>query len=66
MRHYELQIFQLHEFVQTKLMQTDFRALKDECGRLVNEVNQAVIKRASDGGFSSVGGGMMQGPGVYG
>ena len=60
MRHYEQNIFQLSEFVQTKMMQTDFRALKDECGRLVGDVNVAVIQKTQDGGFT-----MPPGEGVY-
>ena len=46
MRHYEQNIFQLREFIETKSRETDFRALRDECGRLLDELNAFVIKEA--------------------
>lgn len=44
LRHYEQNIHHLREFIETKSRETDFRALKDQCGRLLDEINAAVIK----------------------
>lgn len=46
MRHYEQNIFQLKEFIETKGRETDFRALRDDCGRLLDELNAIVIADA--------------------
>lgn len=45
LRHYEQNIHHLREFIETKSRETDFRALKDQCGRLLDEINVAVIKK---------------------
>jgi len=45
LRHYEQNIHHLREFIETKSRETDFRALKDQCGRLLEEINIAVIKK---------------------
>jgi intraflagellar transport protein 74 len=45
LRHYEQNIHHLREFIETKSRETDFRALKDQCGRLLEEINAAVIKK---------------------
>jgi intraflagellar transport protein 74 len=45
LRHYEQNIHHLREFIETKSRETDFRALKDQCGRLLDEINAAVIKK---------------------
>jgi intraflagellar transport protein 74 len=45
LRHYEQNIHHLREFIETKSRETDFRALKDQCGRLLDEINSAVIKK---------------------
>ena len=49
MRHYEQNIFQLREFIEMKSRETDFRALRDECGRLLDELNAFVIQNADQG-----------------
>ena len=46
MRHYEQNIFQLREYIETKSRETDFRALRDDCGRLLDELNSFVIQNA--------------------
>ncbi len=46
MRHYEQNIFQLKEFIETKGRETDFRSLRDDCGRLLDELNAVVIADA--------------------
>lgn len=46
LRHYEQNIFHLHEYIETKSRETDFRALKEDCGRLYDEINEFVIREA--------------------
>jgi len=44
LRHYEQNIFHLREYIQTKEHETDFQKIKDDCSRMLDDLNQRVIQ----------------------
>ena len=44
--HYEQNIFQLKEFIETKGRETNYNESRAECGRLMYELNTLVIANA--------------------
>lgn len=47
LRHYEQNIFHLEEFIQDKRRETDFRTLKADCEKAVNELNALHVEWAA-------------------
>lgn len=47
LRHYEQSIFHLREFIETKEHETNYLALKDDCNRMIDDLNKHSIASAS-------------------
>merc|ERR1719231_188933 len=60
LRHYEQNIFHLREFIKAKEHETDYATVKDDCVRMLEDLNQKVIKntqeRTMDMGMGMAGG----------
>lgn len=48
LRHYEQNIFHLREFIETKEHETNYLPVKDECNRLIDDLNKRAIKTTAN------------------
>ena len=48
LRHHEQNIFHLQEFIELKGRETDFQSQKEDCGRIIDDLNALHIAAASD------------------
>jgi intraflagellar transport protein 74 len=48
LRHYEQNIFHLREFIAAKEHDTNYLALKDDCNRMIDDLNRRTIKTTAE------------------
>merc|ERR1711988_329729 len=53
LRHYEQNIFHLREYIQTKEHETDFQKMKEDCSRMLDDLNQRVIQQQQTQGLTA-------------
>jgi len=53
LRHYEQNIFHLNEFIIEKELETEFEREREECGRVIDELNALHIQIASNPAFQA-------------